>query len=261
MGVPLIATKGYAAPEVGTVYLRARELCEEVGDTPELFPVLWGLWAFYLVRAEHKRAHELAEQLLRLAQSRQDPALLVEAHYVMGVVLFLLGELAPARTHLEQGIALYDSQQHRSLAFIYGSLDPGVHCLSYTALVLWHLGYPEQALKRVHEALSLAQELSHPFSLALALGFAPILHQFRREGQAVQDRAEAAIALSTEQGFPFWVAEGTIFRGWALAEQGHGAESLSQIREALAPAGHGGRGLSVAASCLIGRGIRERRAG
>ena len=89
--------------------MRARELCEQVGDTPELFPVLFGLWGFYLVRAEHKRAHELAEQLLRLAQSRQDPALLLLAHFASGQGLFYLGEPASARTHLEQGSALYDT--------------------------------------------------------------------------------------------------------------------------------------------------------
>ena len=95
LGVPLTATKGFAAPEVGKVYLRAQELCEEVGETPELFPVLWGLFSFYVVRAEHKRAHELGEQLLRLAQSRQDPALLVEAHYALGGRLVLPWRASP----------------------------------------------------------------------------------------------------------------------------------------------------------------------
>ena len=234
LGVPLTATKSWAAPEVGNVYMRAQELCEEVGDTSELFPVLWGVWGFSLVRAEHKRAHELGEQMLRLAQSRQDPALLVEAHYVMGNVLFYRGEQAPARTHLEQGITLYDSQHHHSLAFLYGAVDPGVSCLGFATEVLWQLGYPEQALKRSHEALSLAHKLSHPFSQAYALDYAARLHQFRRERQAVQDRAEAVIPLSTEQGFPFWLAWGTSMRGWALAEQGQSKEGIAQIREGLA---------------------------
>jgi len=227
LGVPLTATKSWAAPEVEKVYIRARELCEQVGDSPELFPVLWGLGTLYVAGT----AHELGEQLLRLAQRRHDSALLVEAHYALGFTLFHLGEPAPARTHLEQGSALYDAQQHHSLAFSYGSFDPGVACLSIAAEDLWLLGYPEQALKSSREALSLAQELSHPFSLAFALYFAAMLHQCRREEPAVQDRAEALRVLSTEQGFPFWLGGGTIFQGWALAEQGHGAEGLSQIRE------------------------------
>ncbi len=107
-------------------------------------------------------------------------------------------------------------------------------CLSYTAWVLWHLGYSDQALKRNHEALTLAQELSHPFSLALALVHAAILHQFRREGQAAQERAEAIIALSTEQGFPYWLEDGSVLRGWALAEEGQREEGITQMRQGLA---------------------------
>ena len=114
------------------------------------------------MRAEHKQAHELGEQLLRLAQSRQDPALLVEAHHGLGVTLFCLGELAPARIQLVHGSAFYDSPQHHALAFVYGSLDPGVSCLDYTVLALWILGYPDQALKSSQEARTLAQALSHP---------------------------------------------------------------------------------------------------
>ena len=234
LGVPLTATKSWAALEVGNVYRRARKLCEQLGDSPELFPVLSGLQAFYFVRAEYKPAHELAEHLLRSAQSQQDPALLVVAHNALGIVLFARGELALARTHLEHGSALYDAQQHHALAFRYLSLDLGVHCLNYTAEALWLLGYPEQALQRSREALSLAQALSHPFSLAMVLSWAARLHQYRREGQAVQDRTEAALALSTEQGFPFWLAWGTMLRGWTLADQGQGEAGVSQIREGLA---------------------------
>ena len=110
----------------------------------------------------------------------------------------------------------------------------GCAAYAYAAWVLWMLGYPDQALKRSQEALTLAQELSHPFSLALALACAAMLHQFRREVQTAQERAEAVITLSTEQGFPFWLAMGTILQGWALAEQGQGEEGIAQIRQGLA---------------------------
>jgi len=155
------------------------------------------------------------------------------AHNVLGDTLIWLGEFAVAREHLEQGIALYHPQQHRSHAFLYG-YDSGVHCLSFGAWALWYLGYPDQALRRIHEALTLAQELSHPFSLAFALAFAAWLHQLRREGQAAQEWAAAAIALSTDQGFPFWVAWGTILRGSPLAEQGQRAEGIAQMRQGIA---------------------------
>ena len=233
LGAPLMATKGYAAAEVEQCYARAWELSQQVGESPELFPVLWGLWVFYETRAEYKTGRELGEQCLALARSIQDPALLLEAHSALGITLLWLGELALAQEHVEQGITLYNPQQHRFLATLYG-FDPGVFCLSLAADVLWLLGYPNQALQRSHEALALTQELSHPLSLALALNFAAILHQFRQEGQAAQKRAEAAITLSIEQGFPYWLAEGTIRRGWALSAQKQVEEGITQIRQGLA---------------------------
>ena len=145
--------------------------------------VLLGLWAFYAVRAEHRTARELAEQLLGLAQRKQDSALFLQAHYALGWTWLFLGEWASSRDHSEQGVALYDPQQHRSLAFLYGQ-DFGVTCLDVAAWALWHLGYPDQALKRSNEAFTLAQKLSHPYSLAQALDVAAMVHQFRREGQA-----------------------------------------------------------------------------
>jgi len=147
--------------------------------------------------------------------------------------LFFLGELAPARGHLEQGIALYDPQQHRSLAFRYGA-DPGVICGLYLANILGLVGYPDQALARIHEALTLARELAHAFSLAFALNHTANLYQFRREGQATQERAEASMTFSTEQRFAQWFAQGMILRGWALAEQGQEAEGITQLRQGLA---------------------------
>jgi predicted ATPase len=233
IGVPLIAMKGYTAPEVEKTYTRALELCRQVGETPRLFPVLWGLRLFYVARAELHTARELGEQLLSLAQRAHDATLLLEAHRALGDTLFYRGELARARAHLEQGATFYDPQQHYSHAFLYGQ-DPAVVCLSYTALALWLLGYPKQALEKGHAALTLAHELSHPFSRALALNFAAILHQYRREGQAVQERAEAVIALSREQGFLFRVAWGTLLQGWALIEQGRGEQGIAQMRQGLA---------------------------
>ncbi|MBI3799046.1 MAG: AAA family ATPase [Deltaproteobacteria bacterium] len=233
LGAPLIITKGYAAPEVEHAYARAQELCQQVGETPQIFPVLWGLLSVYATRAEFQTAHKLGEQLLSLAQDVQDPLLLVEAHFQLGITLYMLGEFGPAREHLEQGIALYNPQQHGSDILLFGQ-DLGVSCFSYGASVLWFLGYPDQALKSSRDALTLAHELAHPLVLAYASGVAAILHQFRWERQAAQERAEAAITLSTEQGFPLWLAWGTGLRGWALAEQGWGEEGIAQMRQSLA---------------------------
>jgi TOMM system kinase/cyclase fusion protein len=232
LGQAWMAAKGQGVPEVERAYTRARELCQQVGETPELFPVLWGLWRFYLVRAEYQTARELAEQGLGVAQRVHDPALLLVAHHALGITVYFLGEVTRARAHLEQGMALYDRQRHHYLAFRYG-LDLGVWCLSYGSWPLWLLGYPEQALKRNQEALTLARELAHPFSLAHALYYAAYLHYFRRDEHAAQEQAEAAMALASEKGFPQMVATGMITRGWALAMQGQGEEGIAQLQQGM----------------------------
>jgi predicted ATPase len=230
---PLTVIKGYMSPEVEKALTRARELCRHIGETPQLYPVLYGLSIFHLGRAELQTARELAEQLMHLAQRQQDATLIVQAHYMLGLSLFYLGKLAQAREQVEQGIILYDPQQHRVHTFLYGR-DPGTSCRGLAALALWSLGYPDQALKRIYEAITLAQGLSHPFSLAWALEVAARLHQFRQEGQAAQERAETTITLSTEQGFSLLGVWGTITKGWALTEQGWEEEGIAHMRQGLA---------------------------
>jgi predicted ATPase len=199
-----------------------------MGNTPELFPTLYGLWLFYYVGAEHRRARELAGQLLDLATSRGDTALLLEAHFANGNSSFCLGEFASARTHIEHGVSLYDSREHHALALSYGSYDPGVGCLCYTASARWFLGYPDQALKSSRDAVALARELGHPFSLVYALLFAAMFHQWRQEADIVEDLAEAGTALAIEEGSPFWEAWGSMLRGWGLARQGQGEEGIRE---------------------------------
>ena len=233
LGPALIATKGYADPEVKRAYTRAHELYQQVGETPKAFQMLFSLWRFYVVRAELQTAHELAGQLLTMAQRQREPTRLLGAHWVLGATLFFQGEVAHARGHLEEGMALYDPQQHTSLVLLY-TVDPGMVCRSYAAWVLWLLGYPDQALRCSQEALALAHESSHPFSLAWAHGFAAMLHQFRREGEAGQEQADAVMALSTEHEFPLFFALGTIVRSWTLAPQGLSEAGMIQLQQDIA---------------------------
>jgi predicted ATPase len=158
--------------------------------------------------------------------------MLLGAHRALGVTLFVLGAAASASTHLAQGLALYDPQQHRAHVFLYGE-DTGVVCHSHAAWTLWFLGYPDQALARIDEAVTLAQHVAHPFSLGYALSAAAWFHPFRREVRFTQERAEAAISLATEQGFPSWMAFGSLVRGWALAHQGQAKEGIEQIHQGL----------------------------
>jgi predicted ATPase len=143
------------------------------------------------------------------------------------------GKFVPARAHLEQGLAFYSPQQHGPQAFLYG-LDPGAICLSYSAWVLWHLGYPDQAFQKINEAFIFTQQLSHPFSLVFVLICACFLHQLRREVQLARERADAVIAQGGEQGFPQFFAWGTVWRGWSLAHQGQGDEGIAQIHQGIA---------------------------
>jgi predicted ATPase len=178
-------------------------------------------------------ARELGETLLRLAQRADDPALSVIAHYALGFTWCCLGVLPAARLHLDEGIARYTPDQRRAPVFRMG-LDPGVACRVHAAATLWLLGYPTQALARVHDALALAHTLSHPYSLAFARYWAAMVSQCHRDVLAAHEQAEACVALSTEQGFPFWAALGTSLRGWALTMQGPGEEGIAQVRQGTA---------------------------
>jgi predicted ATPase len=229
----LINLMGQGANDVERVFARARELCQKVGSPPQLFPALWGSWYFSLVGADFQKARELGEQLLALAQDRQDPAHLLLAHRVLGHTLFFPGGLAQARAHLEQGMALYDPRRHQSLVLLYGQ-DPGVVCHLWAALTLWMLGYPDQALGEKEKAFTLARELAHPYSQTWALVFAGWFHHFRREEQAIPALAEATLTLSREQGFAQLFSWGTMWQSWSLVVQGQTKEGIAQLRQHLA---------------------------
>jgi predicted ATPase len=232
LGASLIATKGYTAPEVAQTYIRARHLCAHLDDPHQRFPVLRGLWIYYLTCAELQTTDELSAQLLSLAQHVQDAAMLVVAHRVVGATLFQRGAVAEAHAHFTQGIACYDAQQHRASALLYGE-DAGIICYSLDAWMLWFLGYPDQGKRLNDAAVTLAQQSAHPFSLGFILSFAATFHQMRREVRPAQAYAEAAISLPTDQAFPYWRALGSMLRWWVLAQQGQAREGLAQLHEGL----------------------------
>ena len=232
LGSALTVTKGWSASEAGNVYARARELCSQVGDTPERLPVLFGLGAFYMVQAEYHTARELAEEFLGESQRHDDPMSCVAAHRQLGAILSFLGELRGARTHLERSLALAESQQQHAAAVQY-SQDPRVAGLSFLASTLWLLGYPEQALESSNESISLAHKLSHPFSVAYSLVHATRLHQLRREVSIVQEQTSASLTLASEHDATILLTRGTIQQGWVLAMQGQTEEGIAQMRQGL----------------------------
>ncbi len=230
LGPPQIATKGYGSREVERAYNRARELCEQLGEIHQLFPVLRGLWMAYSIQGELRKGREFAEQLLTWAENSQELELLLEAHAAVGISRFWFGEIESALEQLDRGLALYDIDQHRSHALLY-AVDPGVGCLTYGALCLWLLGFPDQALARIDEGIALGSKISHPFSSARAFNWAAMLHQFRRETQSVKTRAQKAIELSKEYGFPHWLAQGMILQGRVLFDEGQEEKGIAQMHD------------------------------
>ncbi|HKV55113.1 MAG TPA: adenylate/guanylate cyclase domain-containing protein [Candidatus Binataceae bacterium] len=245
LGVAIGMIKGYASVEGQAVYERARELCEQVGDSQQLCQVLWALWRLHHVRAEFQQARELGGELLHLAERNHNRDFLLQAHHSLWTTLILLGEFTLAKQHLDHGMVIYDFEQHRSHAFLYGGHDPGVCCRGQLGYVLWYLGYPEQALKSAQESITLAQKLSHPYSLVMILECTTMLNQFCRNVRETQEGAETVAALAREQGFPVWSALATLYRGWALAEQGMEKEGTSELHRGMAAYRASGAGLGL----------------
>ena len=227
----LMAIKGYT-PEVEKAYTRALELCEGQGEIPQLFPVLRGLSSFYLAVGDLEKGARMGEQILSLAQHRDDESMRVEGHLVLGYNLGFLSSLSLGLDHLDKGIAHYDPDQRRSFSFRFG-YNPGVTCLTTSALFLWMLGFPDRALERADDAVTLANRLNHPFSLAYALFHTGLLHLWRREVELVQGRARAALDIAEKHEFQMWEAVATCLHGAALAGMGRAEEGLVQINRGM----------------------------
>jgi adenylate cyclase len=232
LGASLAAARGSGAPEVIDACGRAQSLCQSLGK-PASPPILRALAIAHIARAEYQQGHDLGDQLLGLAERAQDAMLLVEAHYVLGVALFWQGAFAASCRHLEQAITHYDPRQSRTHLALY-SQDPKVICLCRLGFALWYLGYPDQATQRSQEGLTLAQEISHPLSLAYGTYFDALLHSHLREAKRTQTQAEAVIALDREQRVGFYLQVATVLHGWAIAEQGDTGAGLARMRESLA---------------------------
>ena len=232
LGVSLSITRGYAVPEVGQACHRALELCWQADDDLQHFPILSGLFGFYLLSAQFQTAHELAERLLRLAEQQAEPVLKLAAHLALGFVLWQMGELTTARLHFEQRHLLYTPQDH--LKFLQFGHDPTVTSLVSAAPVLWYLGYPEQARRMAQDALALAEHLAHPHTHAVTLDYVSQVLRERREVANMQAQVIAHLALCNEQDFREGIARGTIARGWVLAHQGQAEEAIRHISEGIA---------------------------
>ena len=230
LGSILIATQGYAAPEVEQVYARARELCDWVGQTPQLFPVLWGLTSFYQIRGDFPVARSLAEQMLTLTgQTPDDNVQMVEAHRMMGASVLFMGDLALAHHHFEQGVALYRVENHGKHVQYY-TTDPGVVCMAYLAWTKWLSGYPDQAKQLIQQAQTLARQLEHPHSTTLMLSLSAFIYQELAGPAVVQPYLDELLALAETHGFKYWQAQGSIQLGAQQVQLGEVATGIETMR-------------------------------
>ena len=234
LGVPLIASRGYAALEVEKTYARARELSEKVGGSPQFANILWGLWVRYLTGGPIGAALEMAEQYRAIAERTQDSGHLLETCQVMGIALFYLGEFPRAHTYLARGSGMYDPERHHALIYEHGGADTGVAIQTHEALALWTLGYPDQARQQMQRALETAKSLArHPFTVAFGHYFYAWFHKLRRDEEIAEHAIDIAIQICEEQRFPFWGLASASLRGSTLVGRGAEAEGILAMRQAL----------------------------
>ena len=229
LGAALQSIKGYGAPETGQIYARARKLWEQLGFPSEFLQIPYGQSRHHMARGELDRAQWLAEDLLRLSLQRDDSAGLVLGHLAAGRNRFVGGRFAPARLHLEEVLVLYDPISHRSLADQTGT-HLHVVAQAHLQIVLFCLGFPDQAMAQSSAATAEARRLAHPPSLAASLTLGNILLSLVGDTVALDQQASQLVAVATEQGFPFRHAMGSISRGWVKVRIGDVAEGILLLR-------------------------------
>ncbi len=233
LGPTYIAARGYAAPEVGPVLLRASELCRQIGDSQQQFGIMLGLWEWRIVRAELRVCVDLAAEGMALAERQNEPGMLMEALFMPGVTMHYRAQFAGARACFEKALGAYDDRLRTKFWTAYTGHDGGVTHRCYLALTLWHLGYPKQALKVDREMRELARTIGHAFSLGHALDFSALLYHYCRLGTELQAAAEEETVLGADQRFPLWHALGALHKGAGMMLQGRPGEALPILLKGL----------------------------
>lgn len=233
LGGPLIANKGYSARETAQTYTRARTLCERLSDTDRLLPALYGEWVSRYHHCDDSEARALAEKFSNLAQRQEGVGPRLVSARMMGLHLFLDGKFLEAQNHFKKLVELYDPAQHRSLAFQYGH-DAKAAGLCYLSWTLWHLGYPDQAVKTSDAAIAWLKEINHANSKGLTLFFgAAVPQQFVGKVSEVEKHTQSLIAFSDEMKLPIWKTYGLVLSGWVQVSKGHCQAGLATIIQGL----------------------------
>lgn len=232
-GPALMYVKGYAAPEVKQCYGRAFELCERMGETKQLFKALWGQWASRFVGGDLGPACELGLQIVKLAESMNDPAFLPPARHALGYPLCYQAEYAAAIEQADLGIAVFDLDVEKQNSIDY-QFSSTTALYNFSATALWMLGYPEKALVRAKEALKLAQLIDRKPVLAFALTSSLWVYQLGRDAQSIFEGMKEFMTLSSDEQGYFWPSLAGVFHGWARIEMGDPDNGVREIRRSWA---------------------------
>ena len=245
LGTAYIAARGYAAPKVGPVFVRARELCERIGQPSQLFAVVWGNFAWRVVRGEMGLSMELAKEAIGLAERFEDPGIWMEALFLLGLTLFYRGDFVGALTQYEKALLRYDDRERTALWASHVGQDAGITHRCYLALALWQLGYPEQAQRVSKETLKLARAIEHPFSLAYAQHHTSWLYHQLGLPAEIKAASEEGIQTATEQGFAMFHATGTLYKAAGVLLEGRPNEALPLLTRGLEAYRATGAGLAL----------------
>jgi predicted ATPase len=231
LGPALVATEGYSAAEVGEAYKRALNLSRRF-ENRNLFAILSGVWVFHIVRGDLEEAHQFGLEFLRAAEREPTPGLMLAANFILGTSLSHLGQLEAALAHMTAA-SRTPSGPAESVLELFAGPDLRVFCRSYLAHLSWHRGEESEADAYASEAIATARLMHHPFSHAIALDYAAMLHVFRGESRAALEGGREAVELSSRHGFAYYLAMANVLTGWAEAAEGDVATGLAQLREGL----------------------------
>jgi predicted ATPase len=245
LGTAYIAARGYAAPEVGPIFHRARDLAARGGETTQTFTMMRGHFAYHIVRGDFRLCTELAERAMQFAGQAGDPGILMEALFLEGLTRLYRGDFAGARESCARALADYDDRARTAFWAAQTGEDSGVTHRCYLALACWHLGAPDRALALNREARDLARSLQQPFTLEYALHHTGWLHQHCRLGVLTQAAGDEEMRIAIEQGFLFWHASGTLYAGAGLLLRERSEEGLQLLQKGLEAYRATGAGLGL----------------
>jgi predicted ATPase len=236
LGTASFATTGYGSKQTKEIYDRAWTLCEQIGESPDVFPVLWGLWLCYHFSLDTDVEIQLGEKLYNIAKKEDDKELLLQAHHALWTTLMLTPDYKRSYQHLEEGRKLYSPDMHETHCFNYGGHDPGMCCHRALCLISWTMGYPDRAIKAGYEAIKLAQ--SHHFSLITAHMATAFIHKQRGDIEQTEKQADLIIQHANVKKLPVHVLWASIFKGWILGQNGEIGEGISVIADSMEKLGY-----------------------